>query len=68
MTGSRISSSMPHDDDRRGPAALLDGQGTQRPADTVDPLTRQLRQMYGAIAEEPIPAEIETLLRRLRGN
>ena len=36
--------------------------------DTVDPLTRQLRQMYGAIAGEPVPAEIEALLDRLRGH
>lgn len=35
--------------------------------DTVDPLTRQLRQMYGAIAEEPIPDAIAALLERLKG-
>jgi len=44
------------------------GQAAPPPVDTVDPLTRQLRQMYGAIADEPIPTEIETLLNRLRGH
>lgn len=34
--------------------------------DSLDPLTRQLRQMYGAIADEPIPEAIATLLERLK--
>ena len=44
------------------------GHAAPSPPDTVDPLTRQLRQMYGAIAEEPIPTEIEALLNRLKGH
>jgi hypothetical protein len=49
-------------------AISTNGHAAPPPVDTVDPLTRQLRQMYGAIADEPIPAEIETLLNRLRGH
>jgi len=64
----QVEADMPgRDDDRRGaPPGALDGQAALRPADMIDPLTRQLRQMYGAIADEPIPTEIEALLRRLR--
>lgn len=58
-----------------GAAATVDGMASPLAAngatppvpDTVDPLTRQLRQMYGAIAEEPIPDAIAALLERLKG-
>jgi len=57
--------SMPGRDDDDPPACAPDGCRS-RSAEMVDPLTRQLRQIYGAIAEEPIPSEIAALLRRLR--
>jgi len=39
-----------------------------RPTESVDPLTRQLRDIYGAVAEEPIPEAIATLLEHLKTN
>jgi len=33
----------------------------------LDPLTAQLRRLYGAIVEEPVPESILALLKRLKG-
>ena len=61
---AHIETSMPGRDANHPPGAP-DEQGP-RPAEMLDPLTRQLRQIYGAIVDEPIPSEIEALLGRLR--
>jgi len=61
--------SQPVDD---GPGAVsgplvVNGAMAPSTVDSIDPLTRQLRQMYGSIAEEPIPEAIAALLERLKG-
>jgi len=70
--GSSTPSNSPsYDREAIGEGDRIDGTAAKGHAvlpDTVDPLTRQLRQMYGAIAQEPIPAEIEALLNRLKGH
>ena len=59
------------------PAPQAQGEGTTSatprrappPAiEPIDPLVRQLREMYGAIAEEPIPEALAALIARLRGH
>ncbi len=49
------------------PLPVMNGHSAPPILDSVDPLTRQLRQMYGAIADEPIPEPIAALLERLKG-
>jgi hypothetical protein len=46
---------------------VMNGTAVPPVLDSVDPLTRQLRHMYGAIADEPIPDAIAALLERLKG-
>jgi hypothetical protein len=46
---------------------VMNGHSAPPVLDSVDPLTRQLRQMYGAIADEPIPEAIAALMERLKG-
>jgi hypothetical protein len=46
---------------------VMNGSAVPPVLDSIDPLTRQLRHMYGAIADEPIPEAIAALLERLKG-
>ena len=65
--GSSISSRRADERGGGGAVSAVNSHGAPPIADAVDPLTRRLRRMYGAIAEEPIPDAIAALLQRLTG-